>query len=123
MRRKLVTLLLIVAVVTLGGANQLTKAAPTATIKWLEWWDPEYGTKIMDELVSRFETQSGIHVDRTAVPWGNMYDNLVTNAQAATATYDLLGMEACCFLTGIDKLGGIEDLTPYLQKDADFAKA
>src|SRR5713226_896001 len=122
MRRKLVTLLLIVAVVTLGGANQLTKAAPTATIKWLEWWDPEYGTKIMDELVSRFETQSGIHVDRTAVPWGNMYDNLVTNAQAATATYDLLGMEACCFLTGIDKLGGIEDLTPYLQKDADFAK-
>jgi multiple sugar transport system substrate-binding protein len=122
MRRKLVTLLLIVAVVTLSGANQLTKAAPTATIKWLEWWDPEYGTKIMDELVSRFETQSGIHVDRTAVPWGNMYDNLVTNAQAATATYDLLGMEACCFLTGIDKLGGIEDLTPYLQKDADFAK-
>jgi multiple sugar transport system substrate-binding protein len=120
MRRKSFVMLLILVMVT--GTNLFVKAAPTATIKWLEWWDPEYGTKIMDELVSRFEAQSGIHVDRTSVPWGNMYDNLVTNAQAKTATYDVLGMEACCFLTGIDKLGGIEPLGPYLEKDADFAK-
>src|SRR5438552_18882736 len=104
MRRKSTVILLILVMIMVTGANLFGKAARTATIKWIEWWDPEYGTKLMDELVARFEKQSGIHVDRTAVPWGNMYDNLVTNAQAGTATYDLLGMEACCFLTGIDKL-------------------
>src|SRR5207249_3893691 len=119
-RRKLTTVLILAILLAFAGTNRPTKAA--STIKWLEWWDPEYGTKVMDELVARFEKQSGIHVDRTAVPWGNMYDNLVTNAQAGTATYDVLGMEACCFLTGIDKLGGIEPLDAYLKKDADFAK-
>ncbi len=61
------------------------------SIKWLEWWDPEYGTKVMDELVSRFEKQSGIHVDRTTdMNWDHMYDNLVTNAQTAGKAFGLL---------------------------------
>jgi ABC-type glycerol-3-phosphate transport system substrate-binding protein len=30
-------------------------------------------------------------------------------------------MEGCCFLSGIDKLGGIEPLGPYLEADKDFA--
>ena len=58
MRRKSIVILLILVMMT--GANLFVKAAPTATIKWLEWWDPEYGTKVMDDLVARFEKQSGI---------------------------------------------------------------
>jgi multiple sugar transport system substrate-binding protein len=120
MQKKVTLILLVAILLTLVGVKQPAKAA--TTIKWLEWWDPEWGADVIDELISRFEKQSGIHVERTAVPWDNMYDNLLTNAQAGTATYDVLGMEACCFLTGIDKLGGIEPLDAYLKKDADFAK-
>src|SRR5215217_5629228 len=113
MQKKVTLILLVAILLTLVGVKQPAKAA--TTIKWLEWWDPEWGKDVMDELISRFEKQSGIHVERTAVPWDNMYDNLLTNAQAGTATYDVLGMEACCFLTGIDKLGGIEPLDAYLK--------
>lgn len=97
-------------------------SAETVTLKWLEWWDQEYGKNVMDGLTRRFEEKTGIRVERTSVPWGNMYDLLLTNAQAGTATYDVLGMEACCFLTGIDKLGGLESLGPYLDADQDFGK-
>ena len=61
-------------------------------------------------------------MERTTVNWDSMYDLLLTNAQAGTATYDVLGMEACCFLSGIDKLGGLEDLTPYLERDPEFVE-
>jgi len=96
--------------------------AQTVTLNWLEWWEPEYGKEVMDGLTQRFEEKTGIHVERTPVPWGSMYDLLLTNAQGGTATYDVLGMEGCCFLTGIDKLGGLEPLGPYLDSDPDFAK-
>ncbi|MEP0763155.1 MAG: extracellular solute-binding protein, partial [Chloroflexota bacterium] len=120
MLKKLCSVLLVVMLVAIAGQSVLHAQEPV-TITWLEWWEPEYGKDVMDELTSRFEAQTGIRVERTTVPWPNMYDLLLTNAQAGTATYDVLGMEACCFLTGIDKLGGLEDLTPYLERDAEFA--
>lgn len=120
MLKKLCSVLLVVILVAIAGQSVLHAQEPV-TITWLEWWEPEYGKDVMDELTSRFEAQTGIRVERTTVPWPNMYDLLLTNAQAGTATYDVLGMEACCFLTGIDKLGGLEDLTPYLERDAEFA--
>ena len=107
---------------TLAAATLMIGAARAQeTINWLEWWDPEYGKEVMDSLTQRFEDQTGIHVERTSVPWGNMYDLLLTNAQGGTATYDVLGMEACCFLSGIDKLGGLEPLGSYLEADPEFA--
>ncbi len=91
-------------------------AQDKVTLNWLEWWDPEYSAATMDKLVAGFEaTHPNITIQRTAVPWGNMYDNLVTSAQSATATYDLMGMEFI-WMTGLDKLGMFEDLTPWFAK-------
>jgi multiple sugar transport system substrate-binding protein len=97
-------------------------AQDQVTLRWLEWWEPEYGKEVMDTLTSRFKEQTGITVERTSVPWDSMYDLLVANAQAGTADFDVLGMEGCCFLTGIDKLGGIEPLGSYLERDKEFAQ-
>jgi ABC-type glycerol-3-phosphate transport system substrate-binding protein len=92
------------------------------TLKWLEWWDPEYGTEVMDDLTAQFEAESGIKVERTAVPWGNMFELLVANARSDTADYDVLGMEIS-WLTGIDRLGGIAPLDGYLAADPAFANS
>ena len=121
MLKKLCSVLLVVILVAIAGQSVLHAQEPV-TIHWLEWWGPEYGEEVMNELTSRFEAQTGIRVERTTVNWDSMYDLLLTNAQAGTATYDVLGMEACCFLSGIDKLGGLEDLTPYLERDPEFAE-
>lgn len=93
--------------------------AQDQTIRWLEWWDPEYGEDVMDDLVARFEAQSGIKVERTAVPWDNMFELLVANARSRTADYDVLGMEAE-WLTAIDRLGGVLSLDAYLAADPAF---
>jgi len=97
-----------------------TALAQDTTIRWLEWWDPEYGEDVMDDLVSRFEAESGIKVERTAVPWDNMYELLVANARSGTADYDVIGMEAE-WLTAIDRLGGVASLDPFLEADPEFA--
>ncbi|MCG8509360.1 MAG: sugar ABC transporter substrate-binding protein [Rhodospirillales bacterium] len=90
------------------------------TIHWLQWWDPEYGVEVMDDLVARFETKTQIKVERTGVPWDNMFELLVANARASVADYDVLGMEAE-WITAIDRLGGIEPLDPLLSAAPDFA--
>lgn len=94
-------------------------AQDQVTIHWLQWWDPEYGEEVMDDLVARFEEQSGIRVERTGVPWDNMFELLVANARSSTADYDVLGMEAE-WLTAIDRLGGIESLQGYLDSARQF---
>ncbi|MEO1105278.1 MAG: ABC transporter substrate-binding protein, partial [Pseudomonadota bacterium] len=104
-------------------AVALSLTAPASaqeTIRWLQWWDPEYGEEVMDDLVSRFEAQSGIKVERTAVPWDNMFELLVANARSRTADYDVLGMEAE-WLTAIDRLGGLATLDSYLEAGPEFA--
>src|SRR3954453_2221336 len=95
-------------------------AAEPVTLHWLEWWDGEWGADTIDALTKKFEDKTGIKVERTAVPWDSMYDLLVADAQGE-GKFDVMGMEGCCFLSGIDKLGGIEPLGSYIDADKDFA--
>lgn len=98
----------------------VASAQEQVTLQWLEWWDPEWGAVKLDALVKKFEDQSGIKVERTGVPWGSMYDLLLADAQSE-GKFDVVGMEGCCFLSGIDKLGGVEPLGSYLEADPQFA--
>ena len=34
------------------------QAVAQETLTWLEWWDPEYGEDVMDELVAGFEADN-----------------------------------------------------------------
>jgi len=93
------------------------------TIKWLEWWDPEYGVEIMDELIAGFNEQyPHIKVERVVVAWGSMYDALISNAQAKVSEYDLLGMERVWMLA-LDKVGGVESLDPYIESAPETWKS
>lgn len=105
-----------VGTMTIGAAQ----AAEPVTLHWLEWWDAEWGVDVLDGLTKQFEDKTGIKVERTAVPWDSMYDLLVADAQGE-GKFDVMGMEGCCFLSGIDKLGGIEPLGSYIDADKDFA--
>jgi multiple sugar transport system substrate-binding protein len=115
-----VTLALSIPLAFLGWKPESVVAKDQVTLQWLEWWDGEWGTANMDALMKRFEDKTGIKVERTAVPWDSMYDLMIADAQGA-GKYDVYGMEGCCFLTGIDKLGGLEPLGTYLQRDKGFA--
>jgi ABC-type glycerol-3-phosphate transport system substrate-binding protein len=92
------------------------------TIRWLSWWDSTYGKAYLDSVQDRFTQKTGIKVERVDTPWGSMFDTMASNVQQKPATYDVLGMEGCCFLAALDKLGAVEPLDSYMQKDADFIK-
>ena len=97
-------------------------AAEVVELNWVQWWDPEYGEDVLDELLDRFSAaHPGIKVNRTSVPWDSMYDSMITSAQADEAKYDVFGMEACCWVSQLVKLGALEPLDSYLEADADFA--
>ena len=67
--------LLLSVACTLGATLALqgsAHAAEQVTLHWLEWWDGEWGADTMDTLTRRFEEQTGIKVERTAVPWDSM---------------------------------------------------
>ncbi len=108
------------ALVASAAMHRAAVAADPVTLHWLEWWDGEWGADTMDGLTKKFEAKTGIKVERTAVPWDSMYDLLIADAQGE-GKFDVMGMEGCCFLTGVDKLGGVEPLGPYLAADKDFA--
>jgi len=96
-------------------------ADDVVVLNWLEWWDAEYGEETMDELIARFETEHpGIKVERTVVGWGSMYESIITSAQADAAEYDVLGMEPCCWMSALVKLGALEPLGPYIEDTPGF---
>lgn len=118
--RKFSLVLLVAALLLVVTSQPLVAAQDQVTIRWLSWWDSTYGADYLDDVQNRFTEATGIVVERTDTPWGSMFDTMVTNAQAGTATYDVLGMEGCCFLAGLDKIGAILPLDEYAERDADF---
>jgi len=90
-------------------------------INWIEWWDSEYGEDNMDGLIAMFEEQNpGIKVTRTPVGWGSMYESIITSAQNEVAEYDVLGMEPCCWMSALVKLGALEPLAQWIDKTPGF---
>ena len=90
------TLLMVSVLVLSACAPAAEEPAEVVELNWVEWWDPEYGEDVMDELLARFHAaHPGIKVNRTNVPWDSMYDSMITSAQADEAKYDIFGMEAC----------------------------
>lgn len=101
----------------MAAAEEKTK------LRWLDWNSGNWGEQVIDDLITEFEaSHQNIDIEYVPTPWSNMYDVLVANAQGGQNQFDVMSMEACCFLSGIDKLGGIAPLSDYLEKDPEFAK-
>lgn len=116
MKRCLLIAMTLALGLTLAVPATISARQENVTLRWLEWWSAESDIAVIDELVADFEAaHPNIKIERTAVPWGNMYENLVTSGQAREAMYDIVGMEFL-WMTGLDKLGFFEDLRPWIEQ-------
>jgi len=105
-----------------GGQSEATAKAATmsATAKtkivWVEWWKNEWSSSVMDKLVSGFEAKyPNVTVDVIDHNWWDTHNTEIAMAQAGTQQ-DVLGMEGV-WMSTLDKLGMLENLGPWLDKE------
>lgn len=99
---------------------RFASAGPQVEIKWLEWWVNEWGPANHAKLVSDFE-KANPSIKVTVVD--SQYPQMAGKLNAAAAggeSYDVFGTEGS-WLSGINKLGYVENLDPWLAKDKAFA--
>jgi multiple sugar transport system substrate-binding protein len=103
-----------------GYGTHAATAQGQVEIKWLEWWVNEWGPANHAKLIADFEKANpSIKVTVVDTQYPQMAGKL--NAAAAGGeTYDVFGTEGD-WLSGINKLGYVENLDPWLAKDKAFA--
>lgn len=113
------TLVAFISILTFNVAPYAS-AGPQVGIKWLEWWVNEWGPSNHAKLISDFEKANpSIKVTVVDTQYPQMAGKL--NAAAAGGeNYDVFGTEGS-WLSGINKLGYVENLDPWLAKDKAFA--
>ncbi len=90
-------------------------------ITWLQWWVNEWGPDNHGQLIADFEAlHPNIKVTVIDVPWPEMAGKLQAAAAGGSETYDLFGTEST-WIAGLTKQGFIEDLSPWLADDPEFA--
>jgi ABC-type glycerol-3-phosphate transport system substrate-binding protein len=97
-------------------------AGPSAQVelKWLEWWVNEWGPPNHAKLIADFEKANpSIKVTVVDTPYPQMAGKL-NAAAAGSENYDVFGVEGG-WLSGLTKLGYVENLDPWLAKDKAFA--
>jgi ABC-type glycerol-3-phosphate transport system substrate-binding protein len=95
-------------------------AGPQVEIKWLEWWVNEWGPANHARLIADFEKANpSIKVTVVDTQYPQMAGKL-NAAAAGNENYDVFGTEGS-WLSGLHKLGYVENLGPWLAKDKDFA--
>lgn len=98
-----------------------TTAAEEVTLTWTEWWDSEWGEELMDNLIATFEKQNpGIKINRIYNGWVENYNKTLVMAQAGEPA-DIMGMEGI-WISSLDKLGALEDLGPWFDKEGQEYK-
>ena len=107
-----------------GGASAGSGEAmedEVVEITWLQWWVNEWGPDNHGQLIADFEAaHPNIKVKVIDVPWPEMAGKLQAAAAGGSETYDLFGTEST-WIASLTKQGFIEDLTPWLDDDPDFA--
>src|SRR6516165_11226621 len=97
-------------------------AAQSVELKWLEWWVNEWGPPTHAKLIADFEKANpSIKVTVVDTQYPDMAGKL--NAAAAGGeNYDVFGTEGS-WLSGLNKLGYVENLGPWLAKDPALASS
>ena len=97
-------------------------AGPQVEIKWLEWWVNEWGPGNHAKLIKDFEAANpSIKVTVVDTQYPDMAGKL-NAAAAAGENYDVFGTEGS-WLSGLNKLGYVENLGPWLAKDPALASS
>jgi multiple sugar transport system substrate-binding protein len=116
-RSRIALLIVVVLVLVLTSPGLLVSAqGQRIELKWLEWWVNEWGPKNHADLVAGFERANpNIKVTVVDTPYPQMSGKL-NSAAAAGENYDVFGTEGS-WLAGLNKLGYVENLDPWLQRD------
>lgn len=89
-------------------------------LTWLQWWVNEWGPDVHADLIKTFEERNpGIKINVVDVPWSEMASRLRADAVGG-GTYDFFGTEID-WVSGNVRLGYMENLTPWLEADPEFA--
>ena len=125
MRRRMIprvasVVLLITCGLALGPALA-GRAEAVTELKWLQWWVNEWGPDNHASLIAGFEKENpDIKVTVIDSPYPQMAGKLNAAAASGDASYDLFGVEAG-WISGLVKLGYIEKLDAWLNRDKAFA--
>ena len=135
--KKILSLVLILALVLSLGACGSKEAAPSADsgdktaaqepveLEFIQWWTTEGGGEFLEDLVKRFEEANpGITVKLTSMPFGEIRTQVVAS-QATGMTPDLIGMNPPWTREFYDMgiLAPLDDLMaadPFFKKDNYF---
>lgn len=135
--KKIMSLVLILALVLSLGACGSKEAAPSADsgdktaaqepveLEFIQWWTTEGGGEFLEDLVKRFEEANpGITVKLTSMPFGEIRTQVVA-PQATGMTPDLIGMNPPWTREFYDMgiLAPLDDLMaadPFFKKDNYF---
>lgn len=135
--KKIMSLVLILALVLSLGACGSKEAAPSADsgdktaaqepveLEFIQWWTTEGGGEFLEDLVKRFEEANpGITVKLTSMPFGEIRTQVVAS-QATGMTPDLIGMNPPWTREFYDMgiLAPLDDLMaadPFFKKDNYF---
>jgi ABC-type glycerol-3-phosphate transport system substrate-binding protein len=114
--------LLVFAMFLACAVTPYVAAGPSSQVelKWLEWWVNEWGPPNHAKLIADFEKANpSIKVTVADTPYPQMAGKL-NAAAAGNENYDVFGVEGS-WLSGLSKLGYVENLDPWLAKDKPFA--
>src|SRR5438093_335470 len=83
--RRLLSLLMLVALVCALGASQRVSAADKVTITWLTHWSDELTLKAEKAMIAEFEaSHPDITIDLQTVDFGNLLTKITTSNAAGT---------------------------------------
>ena len=103
---------------TLMLALSSTTAVGTVTIRWAEWWDPEWGEDTIEWIIDTFEANHpDVKVEAFFVPHNSFSDKLLTLCQAGDCP-DIMGMEVM-WSDAFNRHGLIADLNPLAAGASD----
>lgn len=114
--------LLLAVSLVLGLGATFGLAQDKVKLTWGEWWIENWGEEAINWIISSFEERyPNIKIENIDVPHTHAMERFLTICQAGE-TPDVLSMEAT-WAAGFDKLGVLEDLTPWFDKDPKFKVA
>jgi ABC-type glycerol-3-phosphate transport system substrate-binding protein len=108
-----ILVLLVATTAFAGGTQAKTSTEGKVTLTWLQHWDPEVGTELMDGIQAKFsELHPGVGFDRQTTPFGTLYDKLIILAQAKQLP-DMWALNGN-WIPPLESLGAIESLESRL---------
>ncbi|MBM3702178.1 MAG: sugar ABC transporter substrate-binding protein [Actinobacteria bacterium] len=85
-------------------------------LSWIQWWEGEVGVELLDSLETKFiEEHPGVTIKRENLPYQQMYDKLITLAQAGELP-DVMGMQAD-WISSFEPLGALESLDSRMDEE------